>query len=386
MRSALRKWIAAGALAALAACGKRGDPTPPVPLIPQATSDLVVTQRGPKVILSWAYPSLTVAGKSLPAFHRVVVYRYVEDLPVPQGGRDPNGILPGDVDPTVPSQIALFSKIPMLGPKQFAKLKERVDSIESANLPAATTGSRLTYEDSPAFRTTDGRPVRLTYSVVTEAEEARSDFSNLAVLVPVDVPVSPAGLTAEAKPEGVVLSWTRPAGTITGSAKPYLTGYNIYRSVAGSPDELGTTVNTSPAAATTYTDTPPYGTYNYRVTAVAAAGTPRIESDPSSSATATFKDLLPPPAPASVTALVETKAVRLVWDPVEAPDLLGYNVYRTEGTARIKLTPGPATSTYFRDISPDPGIGYYYSVTAVDKNGNESHPTRTKDVLVPKTP
>ncbi|MCU1347528.1 MAG: putative Fibronectin, type precursor [Acidobacteria bacterium] len=386
MRSALRKWIAVGALAALAACGKRGDPKPPVPVIPQATSDLVVTQRGPKVILSWAYPSLTAAGKSLPAFRRVVVYRYVEELPVPQGGRDPNTILPGDVDPTIPPQVPLFAKIPPLGPTQFAKLKERVDSIESANLPAATTGSRLTYEDTPAFRSTDGRPVRLTYSVVTEGAEAHSDISNLAVIVPIDVPVAPADLKAEAKPQGVVLTWTKPAATITGTGKPYITGYNVYRAVTGSPDELGTAVNTSPASAPTYTDVPPYGTYSYRVTAVATTGNPRIESDPSNSATATFKDLLPPPAPASVTALVETKAVRLVWDPVEAPDLLGYNVYRTEGTGRIKLTPGPATITYFRDISADPGIGYYYSVTAVDKSGNESQPTRTTDVLVPKTP
>jgi len=39
-------------LLVLAACGKRGDPHPPVPLIPHATSDLVVTQRGGKVTLA----------------------------------------------------------------------------------------------------------------------------------------------------------------------------------------------------------------------------------------------------------------------------------------------------------------------------------------------
>lgn len=386
MRSALRKWIAVGALAALAACGKRGDPKPPVPVIPQATSDLVVTQRGPKVILSWAYPSLTAAGRSLPAFKRVVVYRYVEELPAPQAGRDPNTILPGDIDPTAPTAVSLFSKVPALGPTQFAKLKERVDSIESANLPAATSGSRLTYEDTPAFRATDGRPVRLTYGVVTEGEEARSALSNLASIVPLDVPVAPAGLTADAKPQGVVLTWKAPSATITGDPKPHVTGYSIYRVVSGSPDEMGTAVNTSPAATTTYTDVPPYGAYTYRVTALSSTGPPNIESDPSNAASATFKDLLPPPAPATVTALVETKAVRLVWDAVEAPDLAGYLIYRNEGPGRIKLTPGPAQITYFRDISADPGITYYYSVTAVDKNGNESAPTRTIDVLVPKTP
>ena len=54
------------------ACGKRGDPHPPVPVIPQTTNDLNVSQRGSRVILSWSYPSLTTAGKSLGAIRKVV--------------------------------------------------------------------------------------------------------------------------------------------------------------------------------------------------------------------------------------------------------------------------------------------------------------------------
>src|SRR5436853_4636179 len=84
--------------AVLFACGKRGDPRPPVPVIPKATSDLVVTQRGSKVILTWSYPSLTTSGQTLRDLRRVVVYRVTEELPVPQAGRDPNAILHGDID------------------------------------------------------------------------------------------------------------------------------------------------------------------------------------------------------------------------------------------------------------------------------------------------
>ena len=371
----------------LAACGKRGDPKPPVPIIPKATSDLVVTQRGTHLMLAWSYPSLTTAGKSLPKFARVVVYRYVEPLPVSPTGRDPNAILPGDIDPTIPQEIAQFSKVPALGPAQFNKLKEKVDSIEGASLPAATAGSKLTYEDAPALRSKDGRPVRLTYSVVTEGIGGKSDLSNLAVIVPVDVPMAPASLAATAKPEGVVLTWTKPDKATTGAAKPFLLGYNIYRATAAEPfNELAAAINPAPVKEPTYTDVPPYGTYQYRVTAVSAAGPPRIESEPSAPASATYKDLLPPPAPASVTALVETKSVRLVWDEVQAPDLAGYLIYRTEQNTRIKLSPGPVTAPHFSDISVDPGISYFYTVTAVDKSGNESAGTKTDWVLVPKTP
>lgn len=381
----------------LVACGKRGDPRPPVPVIPKATSDLVVTQRGSKVILTWSYPSLTTAGQSLHDIRRIVVYRAVEDLPVPVAGRDPKTMQPGDIDPTVPRPIALFAKIPTLTSKQFAKLRDRVDSMESANLPAATAGAKLMYEDSPALQTTDGRPVRLTYSVVTESTTARGDISNLATIVPLIVPSAPGSLAATAKAEGVQLTWVEP--TSTAAEKPPLAGYNVYRYPAGQePAALGAPVNASLVNATTYTDVPPYGDFTYVVRAVAAAGPPQIESEPSAPAKVTFKDLVPPPAPASINALVETHAVRLVWDPVTAPDLAGYKLYRTEGvghldqpggvheTATLLIVPFVIPITSHLDLSVDLGIAYRYGISSVDKMGNESEKVWTGWIVVPKTP
>jgi fibronectin type 3 domain-containing protein len=86
--------------------------------------------------------------------------------------------------------------------------------------------------------------------------------------------------------------------------------------------------------------------------------------------------------------------VNLVWDAVEAPDLAGYKVYRTEGTgieqlkpvATIPLTPQPITTLTFRDTTIHNGISYYYEVVSVDKSGNESKRTKTDWVLAPKTP
>ncbi len=382
----MKKLLLALLALALVACGKRGDPHPPVPAIPKATNDLLVTQRATKVVLTWSYPSLTTAGQSLRVVRRVTVYRYVEELPVPQAGRGPNAILPGDADATRPRPISLFAEVPVVTPLQFNKLKQTIDSIEGASLPEASVGAKLQYEDTPPFHAKDGRPIRLTYAVVTTGESVRGDLSNLATIVPIDVPVPPTGVTATAKPQGVVLSWAAPESTVTGGGKPFLAGYNIYRAPASQPgDDGGSLLNTSPVAATTYTDTPAYGDYRYRVSAVAVA-TPRIESDLSPPVTATFKDLLPPPPPKSVSALLETKSVRLVWDPVDALDLLGYNVYRYEGSARLKLTPHPATTPYFSDISIELGIEYVYAITSVDKSGNESAETKSEKVLVPKTP
>jgi fibronectin type 3 domain-containing protein len=98
--------------------------------------------------------------------------------------------------------------------------------------------------------------------------------------------------------------------------------------------------------------------------------------------------------PAGLTALVEPHAVQLVWDAVEAADLAGYKIYRTEGSgieklvavATIPMTPEPITATTFRDTTIHVGISYYYEVTSIDKSGNESKRAKTDWVLAPKTP
>jgi hypothetical protein len=380
------KKLGALLLLVLVACGKRGDPHPPIPIIPQATTDLVVAQRGSKVLLSWGYPALTTAGKNLSNIRRVVVYRATEPLPVVQ---------PPEPDPTTtPQPVAAFVKVPPLTPAQFVKLRTKVDSIEGANLPAASQGARLTFEDTPQIATTDGRPVRLTYAVVTEGPNATGDLSNLAPIVPLDVPVPPSALAATPKAAGVVVAWTAPAKSITAKVKPVIVGYNVYRLGEGeTATEQTKPVNTSPVAATTYTDVPPYGKFTYVVTAVAG---PRIESDPSAPATATFKDLTPPPAPQNVSLLIETKAVRLVWDPVQVPDLAGYKVWRREGVGHdeaikeimvdVPLMENLIATSYYVDSAAGIGLSYRYAVTAVDKSGNESERKWSGWVVIPKTP
>lgn len=377
-------------------CGKRGDPKPPVPVIPQATSDLVVAQRAGQVILSWSYPSLTTAGRSLTDVRRILIYRYVESLPVSAVGTDPNAILPGDIDPTLPRPVALFSKVPTIPQAQFVKLSTRIDSIEKANLASATTGARLIYADAPPFRASDGRQTRITYAVVTEGTDAKGEISNLAIIVPLPVAAPPKALAAEAKGEGVKLSWTAPTTSVTQDA-PIIAGYNVYRAAPGELlGDVATPVNAELVTATTFTDVPPYGEHEYRVTAVAATGPPLLQSDLSLPAKATFRDLIPPPVPASLTPLIETKAVRLIWPAVEAADLAGYKIYRSEGVGHGtsirdagtipidggKIFPDPG----YLDASVDLGIAYRYAVTSIDKTGNESAKIWTDWIVAPKTP
>src|SRR5262249_53049454 len=178
------------------------------------------------------------------------------------------------------------------------------------------------------------------------------------------------------------------------NAKLYVSGYNVYRLGQGETfSELTKPINASPVSATTYTDTPPYATYTYFVTAVAA---PSVESDPSAGATITFKDLRRPPVPKNVALVLETKGVGLVWDPVDGPALLGYIVYRKEGVMQgdqiqeiptvVPLMEKPITTPYFVDSKANIGIAYKYAVGSIDKNGNRSELVWTDWVVIPKTP
>jgi hypothetical protein len=238
--------------------------------------------------------------------------------------------------------------------------------------------------------------VRLTYAVITEGAEARGQFSNLATIVPLAVGFPPTGLSAIAEAKGVTLTWTAPTQAVGNLGAPIVTGYNVYRTAPGkAPGELEVAVNTAPVTTTTYTDAPAYGDHEYRVAAVAATGPPLVQSDLSAPAKATFRDLVPPPAPASITPLVEPNAVRLLWDPVEAPDLAGYRIYRMEGAGHetdirevgvINLVKEPIKETTWLNKPVSLGLAFRYGVTAVDQAGNESARTWTDWIVAPKTP
>jgi len=69
-------------------------------------------------------------------------------------------------------------------------------------------------------------------------------------------------------------------------------------------------------------------------------------------------------------------AVDLSWSISPETDVAGYRVYRSEsegarGDTLSELLPTPA----YRDASVQPGRRYWYSVTAVDRSGNESDPS-----------
>jgi fibronectin type 3 domain-containing protein len=66
--------------------------------------------------------------------------------------------------------------------------------------------------------------------------------------------------------------------------------------------------------------------------------------------------------------------VDLSWSINLETDLAGYRVYRSEqqDTRGVLITPELLLAPAYRDTSVESGHRYWYSVTAVDRAGNES--------------
>jgi fibronectin type 3 domain-containing protein len=154
-------------------------------------------------------------------------------------------------------------------------------------------------------------------------------------------------------------------------------GYRVYRRTL--PDEdYDAPLNADPIPGTDFVDTtaPPGATVVYTVRAT-LPGKPKIEGVPAVEAGVDNRDVFPPAAPARLDVLPEAAAVRLLWDPVAAPDLAGYVVYRAEedSAAPVRLTEKPITDTFFIDTTVQPRHRYRYTVVAVDSAGNASPPS-----------
>lgn len=89
-------------------------------------------------------------------------------------------------------------------------------------------------------------------------------------------------------------------------------------------------------------------------------------------------DTTPPNAPSGLDATSQDGAISLSWESPQADDVAGYNVYRS-GSPGVSQSGSPleseTSSTEYVDRSAENGTTYYYVVTAVDEDENESDPS-----------
>jgi hypothetical protein len=135
-------------------------------------------------------------------------------------------------------------------------------------------------------------------------------------------------------------------------------------------DPLPMPLNPAPLPALTYQDTTVvFGTERcFAVRTVETLGDTILESESSTPACVTPVDTFPPPAPAALSAVAAEGAISLIWDGVEAKDLAGYLVLRSEGADKPlePLFEEPIRETTYRDTTAKPGVRYSYAIASVD--------------------
>ena len=354
-------FLALPAIFFCAACGAPGEPTPPSPPIPTAITDLSARQSGDGVLLTLTLPTRTVTNERLEEPPAVEIFR---------------GVLKTDGKPDNKSFRLVYT-------------------LPGSLLDTYTNEKHFQFKDPIAPEETRAHPgATLAYRVRTRAAKQRDSGDSNTVLAKVfPVPEKIAAVDAKVTESAIELSWTAPTKTSGGATLEGLTGYRVLRgeidpasAEAAAHDIAQAKWKSSlallaPAPENSYRDTLfEFGkTYVYVVRAVALGGDGPVESDDSAQVVVAPVDTFSPAAPQNLVAAVaappgEAPSVDLSWSMNLENDLAGYRVYRSDtqdarGQLLIRdLLPAPA----YRDMSVQQGHRYWYTVTAVDRAGNES--------------
>ncbi len=349
----------------LAGCASPGEPIERKPLVPQAITDLAAAQSGNDIVLTFTLPTESVDRRPLDQAPAIEIYRDFEPLSGAGGSH-----------PAVPKNPTSLVTIPAAMVDRYA------------------AQGRIRYSDPiPADIYAANAESVPVYVVRTRVSEKKASVdSNVATLRPVPMPEPIADLRADVTQSAVVLKWTAPQKSPVGAAQ--FSGYRAYRAETepGATAETSKTkspptlIGESDATVPSFNDSNvEFGkTYTYIVRSVVQTPNGPQESGDSNSVVVTPKDTFPPAAPQGlVVVLVPTQGdvpahLELSWAISPESDIAGYCVYRSdqEGTPGVRVTGNEASKLLltpaFRDMNVQPGRRYFYSVTAVDRSGNES--------------
>ncbi len=387
---------AAAALTLVTGCGTPGAPQPPSLQLPQIPQDLAAIRKGQRVLLTWTTPRNTTDGEALrhPAATRICrspAYAAPE-LQTMQGCRDSVGEAPpgGGAD----------------------------------NVGSGKTAPKSSYVDSlPPISLSRSAPQWVTYAIESANTRGRSaGLSNQVKVSLAPALAAPRNLGAGMTAEGIVISWSGEAaippseayqfryrverrvkpGSVaappvrTAPAKGFPRGQSIARNLENflavgelAPDARGE-YSLQDKSFEWEQD------YEYKVSAITSLlaqgkSMAEVESDDSPMIEVATHDIFPPAIPAAVEAVFSglsgpgKRFIDLSWAPNGEPDLAGYNVYRRQGgELPQKINPDRLKTPAYRDAGVQPGVTYFYSVSAVDVRDNESAKSAEASEKVPQ--
>ena len=370
-RAAVSRALLVCALALVTGCAAPNDPIPRRRVVPAPVPDLAVRQAGGSVVLAFTIPRRSTGREPLPETPGIEIYR------APIG--------PGDIPGAkTPWQLAYY-----VPPEQVG---------------AYLRGDRVEFSD-PLNPEQLSRPggSRLAYMVRTTApKRAASTDSNYTVVQVYPAPPAPDGVQASATEAGILVTWAGVAEPAVADSS--IAGYRVYRAAPGAaPDQGGPAVPRAVAEPlqgpdefvreTEFLDrqVEPGEAYVYTVRSFARFGTELVSSADSLPATVAMHDTFPPGPPQGLRGTVipatpaDPEYVELSWAISPESDVTGYQVYRSErpDVPGERVNSAPVQTPAFRDFSAPAGRVYFYRVSAMDREGNQSALSPEIQVVVP---
>jgi len=344
---------------ALLGCGVPGAPLPPSLDIPKFVGDLKAVRKGETVTLAWTTPTETTDGELIRKPGKLLVQRALTS----DRGGDLN--------------FQTISELPL-----EPALKDG-------------RGDQVTAKDTLTDALRSGGAEFAVYSVLAQGHNGKSFGLPNRVSVPLlqSLP-APHNVSAHLVQLGVMLKWEE----VLPPASPSQTQqFKVMRRQQGSNDAVLVKQLNASAYGDLVDNTIDWEkTYQYWITPVTlwqeGNRKDEVEGEDSAVVEILAHDSFPPAAPtglqavfSSVSSAPQNSFIDLTWTPNIENDLMGYNVYRhTANAAPVKINSELVKTPRFPDPGIQPGMKYFYSVTAVDLRGNESGKSEETSETVPK--
>jgi hypothetical protein len=348
------------ALSTLLGCGVPGAPLPPSADIPRFVGDLKAVRKGNIVTLTWTAPTETSDGELIRKPGKMLVQRALSSAA--------NSDL----------HFQTISELPLP-----PTLKEG-------------RGEQVTAKDTLSDALRSGSADFAVYTVLAQGHNGKSFGLPNRVSVPL-VPdlAPPQRISANPVPTGIMISWEESTVGEKAARTQTHYAYKLMRRLVGAKDPVRVTQLNVADHVKSFIDTGIEWekTYQYWIVPVTlwqdGNRKGEIEGEDSPVVDVLAHDSFPPANPSGIQAVFSAAApnsfIDITWTANTEPDLDGYNVYRHSGKEPPKKINSELVKTpRFPDPGIQPGMKYFYSVTAVDLRGNESGKSEETSETVPK--
>lgn len=378
-------------LLALADCGHRADPLPPLRRTPPGAPGFRLAERGDALEVSAQAPAASVDGVAYATVVLEFLYvegeadiekagtrrkveatpgrRVVERLPLPAPGTLVRAAVRASAGhETGPKSLtlALVAQAPIEAPRELGA------TLGEKGVTLSWSGQRPAAVPPPVFG-----PKAAVPKAAPEAAQPPATPSPGAAAVP---PAAGAGGREREAPAGEA---ARSLGSREEAAGTRRSGFFVYRRTGDAA--YGAPLVEAPLEETRFDDeTAPLGTTACYIVRAVASPDPLIESAPSNEACVEVRDITAPAAPVGVVVLPRETGLELLWSPSAEADLAGYRVYRAApGAEPERLAEVEPTHSSWVDTTARRGIVYRYAVSAFDHAGNEGLPGRAVEASLP---